>query len=80
MKSRCVMIAVAALAVGVAAGWFAGGNANLSADGSGRARCPQRADGGGLGQAALPAERSIRECTDMLQAISEATTSKGVQR
>ena len=35
-----------ALAVGAAAGWFAAG--------VGRARCPQRAEGGGLGQAALP--------------------------
>ena len=58
MKGRCVIIALAATAVGAAAGWFAAGTANSSADDIGRARCPQRADCGGLGQAALPAERS----------------------
>ena len=46
-----VIIAVAALVVGVAAGWFAGG--------AGRARCPQRADCGGLGQAPSPAARAV---------------------
>ena len=50
MQMKNIIIVVAALAAGVAAGWFAGG--------VGRARCPQRADGGGLGQAPLPAERS----------------------
>ena len=39
-----------ALAVGAAAGWFAAG--------VGRARCPQRADGGGLGQTAAPVHRN----------------------
>ena len=45
-----IIIAVAALAVGAAASWFVGGcwgTWNV------RARCPQRADGGGLGQAPL---------------------------
>ena len=50
MQMKNIIIVVVALAAGVAAGWFAGG--------VGRARCPQRADGGGLGQAPLPAERS----------------------
>ena len=50
MQMKNIIIVVAALAAGVAAGWLAGG--------VGRARCPQRADGGGLGQAPLPAERS----------------------
>ena len=44
------IVALAALAVGAAAGWFAAG--------VGRARCPQRADGGGLGQTAPPVHRN----------------------
>ena len=46
MQTKNIIIALAALAVGVAAGWFAGG--------VGRARCPHRADGGDLGQVAPP--------------------------
>ena len=54
MKMKNIIIAVAALAVGAAVGWFAGvlGNGERGM-GNGWARCPQRADGGGLGQAPL---------------------------
>ena len=56
---------VLALVVGAAVGWFVGGVGERLARrsfgegggmGNGRARCPQRADGGGLGQAALPVD------------------------
>ena len=54
MKMKNAIIAVAALAVGAAVGWFAGGLENVERGiGNGRARCPQRAVDGGLGQAAL---------------------------
>ena len=54
MKMKNAIIAVAALAVGAAVGWFAGGLENGERGiGNGRARCPQRAVDGGLGQAAL---------------------------
>ena len=45
MNAKNILFAILALSVGAAAGWFAAG--------AGRARCPQRADGGGLGQALL---------------------------
>ena len=54
MQTKNIIIAILALAVGAVAGWFAAGLANPSVEAAGRARCPQRADGGGLGQAALP--------------------------
>ena len=50
MDAKNILFAILALAVGAAAGWFAAG--------VGRARCPQRADGGGLGQTAPPVHRN----------------------
>ena len=52
MKMKNIIIAVAALALGASAGWFVRGVGEWGT-GNGRARCPQRADDGGLGQAPL---------------------------
>ena len=54
MKTKNVIIAVAALVVGVAIGWFAAGVANSSGDDPGRACCPRCADAGGVGRVAIP--------------------------
>ena len=56
-NTKSIVLSVA-LAVGAAAGWVAAGVANSSNEATGRARCPQRANGGGLGQAALPTAQS----------------------
>ena len=48
------MVALAALAIGAVAGWFAAAAANSSADVSGGARCHQRADAGGRGRVSIP--------------------------
>lgn len=60
MKLKNVMIAVAALVVGAAAGWFVRGVGEWGT-GNGRARCPQRADDGGLGQATLPVDGNMQD-------------------
>ena len=54
MKKTNIIIAVAALVVGVAIGWFAAGVANSPVDDPGRARCPRCADAGGVGRVAIP--------------------------
>ena len=50
MNAKNILFAILALSVGAAAGWFAAG--------VGRARCPQRAVDGGLGQTAPPVHRN----------------------
>ena len=56
-----VIIAVAAFAAGAAAGWFAAVAANSSADDTGRARCPQRAESDGSRQTAIPEAKPKRK-------------------
>lgn len=54
MKKTNIIIAVAALVVGVAIGWFAAGIANSPVDGPDRARCPRSADADGMGRVSIP--------------------------
>ena len=61
MKTKTILIAVAALAVGAAAGWFAAVAANSSVDDTGRARCPQRAENYGSRQTAIPEAKPKRK-------------------
>ena len=60
MQMKNIIIAVAALALGAAVGWFVGGVGERGM-GNGRARCPQRADDGGLGQTAPPVHRNRQD-------------------
>ena len=54
MKTKSVITAIAAFAVGAVIGWFAAGVANSPVDDTGRARCHRCADAGGVGRVAMP--------------------------
>lgn len=60
MKAKNLMIAIVALFIGAATGWFAAVAVKPSADAAGRARCPQRADDGSR-HAAIPEAKPKRK-------------------